>query len=56
MTGPRAVNELGGTVIPGSLSGGRYMAARKCKLVLYMFTPLLGSHWLHRSIYFVLIV
>ena len=32
------------------------MAAEKCKLVLYMFTSLLGSHWLHRSIYCVLIV
>ena len=33
------------------------MAAEKCKLVLYMFTTtLLGSHWLHMSIYCVLII
>ena len=37
------------------LSGERSVAADKCKLVLHMFIRL-GSHWLHRSIYWVLII
>ena len=37
------------------LSGGRYVAAEKYQLVLNMFTTLLGSHWLHKSKYVMLV-
>ena len=36
------------------LSGGRYVAGEKYRSVLYMFTTLLGSHWLHKSKYVML--
>ena len=38
------------------LSGGRYMTEEKYKLVLYMFTTLLGSHLPNKSKYVMLVV
>ena len=37
------------------LSGGRYVAGERYKLVLYMLVTLLSSHWLHKSKYVMLV-